>query len=304
MKRRSIVGVVSCISIGLFLFTYHSTQFDLFGFILVMIASFMAGIRWTLTQTVTQKHELGLSNPIDMIFHIQPTMIIFLLPLALFIEGKSLYNSKDFFQSQNSNELIHNIFQILIGAGLAFVLEASEYLVVTYTSSLTLSISGIFKEVCVIYLAVEINNNKLTPLNTVGLLFVLIGISVHVFLKARREYQIIKPKHHDHDFLVNRLNLEQDNNNNDNQSNKTLRGSYDNENFNDSKFTENNLKNENHNADDDEEEIEIFSANKKINKLLYNYNGTSLNSNKSIKSESFSMSDQQQLNEPLLRNDN
>jgi hypothetical protein len=267
-----------------------------------MVASFMAGIRWTLTQTVTQKHELGLSNPIDMIFHIQPTMILFLLPFAFTIEGKSLYNSKDFFQSHNSDEFISNIFAILIGAGLAFVLEASEYLVVTYTSSLTLSISGIFKEVCVIYLAVEINNNKLTPLNTIGLVFVLIGISVHVFLKARREYQIIKPKHLDHDELANRLNLESDSH--DNQSNKTLRGSYDDANVIDSKSLENNLKKDD-DDDDNDEEIEIFSANKKLNKLLYNYNGSSFNSNKSIKSESFSMSDQQQhLNEPLLRNEN
>jgi hypothetical protein len=261
----------------------------------------MAGIRWTLTQTVTQKHELGLSNPIDMIFHIQPTMILFLLPLALAIEGKSLYNSKELVRSQESEVLIENAFAILIGAGLAFVLEVSEYLVVTYTSSLTLSISGIFKEVCVIYLAVEINNNKLTPLNTVGLVFVLIGISVHVFLKARREYQLIKPKHEAHDAIANRLNLEQDAGN-DNQSNKTLRGSYDEENC--SKIFENNRKNDDENDDDDnDDEIEIFSANKKLNKLMYNFNGTSLNSSKSIKSESFSMSDRQESNEPLLRND-
>jgi solute carrier family 35 protein C2 len=140
-----------------------------------MIASFMAGIRWTLTQTVTQKHELGLSNPLDMIFHIQPAMIVFLLPLALFVEGKSLMNSDKFFQSTDMDELANNMFAILIGAALAFVLEASEYLVVTFTSSLTFSISGILKEVFQVYLAVELNNNKLTTVNTVGLVIILIG---------------------------------------------------------------------------------------------------------------------------------
>ena len=84
-------------------------------------------------------------------------------------------NSDKFFQSTDMDELANNMFAILIGAALAFVLEASEYLVVTFTSSLTFSISGILKEVFQVYLAVELNNNKLTTVNTVGLVIILIG---------------------------------------------------------------------------------------------------------------------------------
>jgi len=134
-----------CISTGLFFFTYHSTEFHLVGFVLVMIASFSAGLRWTLTQTVTQKKELGLSNPVDMIYHIQPGMILCLLPLAVYVEGLSIVSTEKFFRSVEFSDAILNIGWILIGAFLAFFLESSEYLVVTYTSSLTLSISGIFK---------------------------------------------------------------------------------------------------------------------------------------------------------------
>jgi solute carrier family 35, member C2 len=52
------------ISSGLFLFTYKSTEFDLLGFILLLIASFSSGARWTLAQLVMQKSKLGLHNPI------------------------------------------------------------------------------------------------------------------------------------------------------------------------------------------------------------------------------------------------
>jgi solute carrier family 35 protein C2 len=52
------------ISAGLFLFTYKSTEFDLLGFILLLIASFSSGARWTLAQLVMQKSKLGLQNPI------------------------------------------------------------------------------------------------------------------------------------------------------------------------------------------------------------------------------------------------
>ena len=47
------------IASGLFLFTYHYTEFHALGFSLIMVASFLSGLRWTITQLITQKHELG-----------------------------------------------------------------------------------------------------------------------------------------------------------------------------------------------------------------------------------------------------
>lgn len=41
------------------MFTYKSTQFNVEGFALVLGASFIGGIRWTLTQILLQKAELG-----------------------------------------------------------------------------------------------------------------------------------------------------------------------------------------------------------------------------------------------------
>lgn len=110
-----------------------------------MLASFSSGLRWTLAQVVTQKHELGLSNPIDMIYHIQPTMILALVPLASYVEGVHVVTSDKFFRTDDLHVLLSNSSWILLGAFLAFLLESSEYLVVTYTSSITLSVSGIFK---------------------------------------------------------------------------------------------------------------------------------------------------------------
>lgn len=129
------------------MFTYHSTEFHLFGFILIMFASFSSGLRWTLAQMVTQKHEIGLSNPIDMMYHIQPGMIIVLLPLAVKVEGVSFLTTDKFFRNSDISSLAYNSLLILLGSLLAFLLESSEYLVVSHTSSLTLSISGIFKVV-------------------------------------------------------------------------------------------------------------------------------------------------------------
>jgi len=42
-------------------------------------------------------------------------------------------------------ELTHTVNAIVIGALMAYFMEVAEYLVVTNTSSLTLSVAGIFK---------------------------------------------------------------------------------------------------------------------------------------------------------------
>ena len=58
-QRCSLVVIVSFIALGLALFTFDLTQFSMEGFILVLIASFLSGLRWTLAQKVMQKNEIG-----------------------------------------------------------------------------------------------------------------------------------------------------------------------------------------------------------------------------------------------------
>lgn len=59
VQKPLLILVVLLISGGLFMFTFESTQFNLEGFIMVLLASFLGGIRWTLTQVLMQKAELG-----------------------------------------------------------------------------------------------------------------------------------------------------------------------------------------------------------------------------------------------------
>ena len=72
----------------------------------------------------------------------------------------------------------------MIGSILAFCMEFSEFLLLTYTSSLTLSIAGIFKEVFTLYLAVNYNGDQMSLLNFFGLIVCLTGIGLHVTIKA------------------------------------------------------------------------------------------------------------------------
>lgn len=179
-----LVPVVLLISCGLFMFTYKSTQFNLEGFLMVLMASFIGGIRWTLTQLLMQKAELGLQNPIDAMFHLQPLMFLGLFPLFLFNEGVSLSSSSRLFRVSEAPPLLSSLLCLSVGGLLAFGLGFSEFLLVSRTSSLTLSVSGIFKEVCTLLLAAWLMGDQLGLMNWLGFVLCLSGISLHVGLKV------------------------------------------------------------------------------------------------------------------------
>ena len=138
---------------------------------------------------------VALGNPLDMMYHVQPWMIMGLLPIALIFEvmptlhgyfqqGISSVLPEAELTSFNISYFWQIVHLILIGSILAFLMEFSEYLLLTFTSSLTLSMAGIFKEIFTLYLAVNYNGDQMSQINFIGLMVCLFGISTHVCLKA------------------------------------------------------------------------------------------------------------------------
>lgn len=118
-----------------------------------------------------------------MIYFMQPYMLISLLPFAVIFElGKLMSHFNQFLELEYYEVLILWL-KISIGAFLAFFMEISEFLVLSQTSSLTLSVSGIFKEICQLVLAVEIHGEVLSLYNLIGLILCLGGITGHVIYK-------------------------------------------------------------------------------------------------------------------------
>ncbi|XP_063727842.1 solute carrier family 35 member C2-like [Symsagittifera roscoffensis] len=182
--RVTTLIVVLLVSGGLFLFTYKSTQFNLGGFILVISASFLGGLRWVLLQMITQREDIGLKNPIDTTYHMAPVMALGLLLPVFLIEGVPASLSSEIFRYESYLTLETTTGKVALGALLAFLLTLSEYMFVHYTSSLTLSIGGIFKELLTMYLASEINHDKWSTMNLVGAGLCVLGILSHVMFKA------------------------------------------------------------------------------------------------------------------------
>ncbi|XP_075384784.1 solute carrier family 35 member C2 isoform X3 [Tenrec ecaudatus] len=86
--------------------------------------------------------------------------------------------------SKDPGLLLRVLGSLVLGGILAFGLGFSEFLLVARTSSLTLSIAGIFKEVCTLLLAAHLLGDQISLLNWLGFALCLSGISLHVALKA------------------------------------------------------------------------------------------------------------------------
>lgn len=110
-------------------------------------------------------------------------MLISLLPFAFIFESGKLLSHFNQFLELEYYEVLILWLKISIGAFLAFFMEISEFLVLSQTSSLTLSVSGIFKEICQLVLAVEINGEVLSLYNIFGLILCLCGITYHLIYK-------------------------------------------------------------------------------------------------------------------------
>lgn len=183
-KHWSLVIIVLMISVGLIMFTYKSTDFVMVGFLMVLSASFLSGIRWTVSQLIMQRAQYGLSNPMDMIYHVQPLMILTVLPFAIGIEGTSVATSVTMFRYNEVSTFLQTIALVTVGGTIAFGMEVAEFLLVSYTSSLTLSVAGIVKEILSLTLAVIYQSTDISVINMVGLVVCMTGISLHVVRKA------------------------------------------------------------------------------------------------------------------------
>jgi len=183
-KHWSLIVIVLMISTGLAMFTYKSTDFVLIGFIMVLSASFLSGIRWTVSQLIMQRAQYNLKNPIDMVYHVQPMMIIALLPFAIGFESTRVATSISLMRFASLSSFIQTVCLVSVGGFIAFLMECAEFLLVSYTSGLTLSVAGIVKEIISLTLAVIFQSSDISVINMLGLVICMTGITLHVVRKA------------------------------------------------------------------------------------------------------------------------
>ncbi|ORX90031.1 TPT-domain-containing protein [Basidiobolus meristosporus CBS 931.73] len=179
-----LIGIILIISIGVLLMVVSETSFVLVGFIQVMTAALLGGLRWSLTQILLKKESMGLHNPMATIFFLAPIMWGSLLICAIAIEGLGDMLHSPFFA--NFATACHTMLYILFGGLMAFLMVSAEFMLISRTSVVTLSVAGIFKEVVTIFVSIATFGDTVTWINIVGLCITLFGIGLYNWLKIHQ----------------------------------------------------------------------------------------------------------------------
>ena len=119
-----LVGVIFLIFSGVLLMVATESHFVLGGFILVISASALSGLRWSLTHLLLKNKQIGMDNPAATLYWLSPTMGLTLAVISIAIESWSTI-LRDFYGS--FWEGMRTSFYLISPGIVAFCMVLSEY---------------------------------------------------------------------------------------------------------------------------------------------------------------------------------
>lgn len=182
-----LLGIISVISVGILLTVAKETEFQFWGFVFVMLAAVMSGFRWSMTQILLQKETYGLKNPLTLMSYVTPVMAVATAILSLAMDPWDEFRKNIYFDS--SWHVFRSALLMFLGGTLAFFMVLTEYILVSATSAVTVTIAGVVKEVVTILVAVFYFHDKFTWLKGVGLFIIIFGVSLFNWYKYQKHQE-------------------------------------------------------------------------------------------------------------------
>ncbi|KAL7143631.1 hypothetical protein ABFS83_08G205400 [Erythranthe nasuta] len=211
-----LFGIIFVISVGILLTVAKETEFEFWGFLFVMLAAVMSGFRWTMTQillqvgfvfypfnignmltfflgfcfidwyvqTIMKKEVYGLKNPLTLMSYVTPIMAIATALLSLVLDPWPDFTRSDYFNS--SWNIARSFSLMFFGGTLAFFMVLTEYILVSVTSAMTITIAGVVKEAVTILVAVFYFHDEFTWLKGAGLATIMFGVSLFNWYKYQK----------------------------------------------------------------------------------------------------------------------
>ncbi|OIW13411.1 hypothetical protein TanjilG_19763 [Lupinus angustifolius] len=178
-------GIIFIISIGILLTVAKETEFEFWGFTLVMLAAVMSGFRWCMTQILLQFQMIsGLKNPLTLMSYVSPIMAVVTALLSLALDPWDEFRENKYFD--NLQHLTRSCLLMLFGGTLAFLMVLTEYVLVSVTSAVTVTIAGVVKEAVTILVAVLYFHDEFTWLKGFGLFTIMIGVGLFNWYKYQK----------------------------------------------------------------------------------------------------------------------
>ncbi|KAL5223442.1 hypothetical protein ABZP36_010081 [Zizania latifolia] len=116
--------------------------------------------------------------------HVTPVMAIATMVLSLLMDPWSDFQKNAYFDSPW--HVMRSCLLMLIGGTLAFFMVLTEYILVSATSAITVTIAGVVKEAVTILVAVFYFHDDFTWLKGVGLATIMVGVSLFNWYKYEK----------------------------------------------------------------------------------------------------------------------
>lgn len=120
-----LIAVITLIVAGVVLMVATETHFVLGGFILVISASALGGLRWSLTQLLLKNKDMGMDNPAATIFWLAPIMGLSLAIISMVIDSWPQIFRSHFFLG--TSQIFRTTFFLTAPGVLAFFMVLSEF---------------------------------------------------------------------------------------------------------------------------------------------------------------------------------
>lgn len=194
--RVGLISTMLAIAVGLALavageadaHTAAVSQFMHAGFIAQLVSALLSGFRWILTQIFIKAEPVGrtrmastlnlrpLSYEISAVETIRltaPYTLLWVLPFVIAIEGRALVL---WARHASLTDLVNLITVLTVIGVCVCTLLWAEYELVKVTSSLTVSVAFVMKEIIVLFAGSMIFNDRLSRRTFIGFLIVQCGI--------------------------------------------------------------------------------------------------------------------------------
>lgn len=116
--------------------------------------------------------------------YVTPVMAVTTALLSLIMDPWDEFKGSNYFNS--SNHIIRSCLLMLFGGTLAFFMVLTEYILVSITSAVTVTIAGVVKEAVTILVAVLYFHDQFTWLKGVGLVIIMVGVSLFNWYKYQK----------------------------------------------------------------------------------------------------------------------
>ncbi|XP_028790385.1 probable sugar phosphate/phosphate translocator At1g06470 [Neltuma alba] len=146
-----------------------------------MLAAVMSGFRWCMTQILLQKEAYGIKNPLTLMSYVTLVMAGATALLSLALDPWGEFRQNEYFNSPW--HITQSCLLMLLGGALAFLMVLTEYVLVSVTSAVTVTIAGVVKEAVTILVAVLYFHDQFTWLKGLGLFTIIVGVGLFNWYK-------------------------------------------------------------------------------------------------------------------------